>query len=96
MITDTKEKILRFIEANAPTTIKELEREFGISRVMIHKHIVSLLESGKIHKKGSAPKVMYFPTIQGVESQGISNVSAEMEEFFGTHFLSVSPNGQLE
>lgn len=61
MKTDTREKIYLYVNRNAPVTIKDIETHFGLSRVIIHKHLLKLAEDGKIYKKGSPPKVSYFP-----------------------------------
>lgn len=71
MKTDTRENIYLYIDANAPVTIKDIEGHFGLSRVIIHKHLLKLIEDRKIYKKGSPPKVSYFPKINVTENTSI-------------------------
>ena len=56
----TKEKIIDYLrKSHTPVSVKELVSFFGISNVMVHRHIKKLLQEKKIQKHGSTPKVFY-------------------------------------
>ena len=59
MITDTKIRILGYIRTNGQARVKDLVEHLGIGNVALHRQLKSLLESGKLTKAGSAPKVFY-------------------------------------
>lgn len=55
----TKLKILKFIEAKNKIRAEDIRNEFDISRVMVHKHLLSLQRDGLIFKTGKPPIVYY-------------------------------------
>lgn len=56
---DTKTKIFTFIKLKKKARADDLRHEFDISRVMIHKHLLSLQREGLIFKTGKPPIVYY-------------------------------------
>lgn len=56
---NTKLKILEFIEAKNKVRAEDIRREFDISRVMVHKHLLTLQKEGLIFKTGKSPIVYY-------------------------------------
>lgn len=56
---DTKLKIFGFIEARNKVRAEDIRQEFHISRVMVHKHLLSLQRDGLIFKTGKPPIVYY-------------------------------------
>lgn len=63
MKTNTRQKILEYIERNSPVSVNDIKEEFWISTQMIHRHINKLLIEDYIYKIGEPPKVFYFPNI---------------------------------
>lgn len=59
MHTDTQVKILAYIKEKNCVSPHQLALFFGISKVMVHRHLKKLLEEKQIEKKGLAPKVHY-------------------------------------
>ncbi len=57
----TRQKILDFILENSPVSVKKIIEETGVTRAMVHRHLLKLLQEGKVKKMGKAPKVFYFP-----------------------------------
>jgi len=57
---NTKAKILEFIKKRGKVRAEDLRREFSISRVMVHKHLINLQKEGSITKSGKPPIVFYI------------------------------------
>ncbi len=62
MKTDTRQKIFDFIEQNKPIKASDVQRHFGLSRGMVHRHLKKLIEEKLIEKRGTPPQVFYFTT----------------------------------
>ncbi|HEX6977352.1 MAG TPA: nucleotidyltransferase domain-containing protein [Patescibacteria group bacterium] len=60
MITDTKKNIIAFISTKGEARVHDLVKEFGISKVAVHKQLNNLIKEGKIKKMGMPPKVFYI------------------------------------
>ena len=56
---DTKIKIIQFIENREQVSVNQLADFFCISRQSIHRHLLSLVNSGEIKKQGTPPYVFY-------------------------------------
>lgn len=56
---DTKTKIFRFIKQKKKIRAEDIRHEFNISRVMTHKHLLSLQREGLVFKLGKSPIVFY-------------------------------------
>lgn len=58
---------------------------------MIHRHLKKLIESGRIEKNGTPPKVHYFP------SKKIQNtdIGTSLPELIEDTFLSFEPDGSM-
>ena len=56
---NTKLKILKFIEDKNRIRAEDIRHEFNISRVMTHKHLLSLQKEGLVSKLGKSPIVFY-------------------------------------
>lgn len=61
MITDTKNKIISYINHKGQVRVHDLVKTFGISNVAVHKHVASLLKQGIVRKVGKPPLVFYAP-----------------------------------
>ena len=59
MLQNTRQSILEYLQKNANVTPRQLFLEFGLSRVMLHRHLKALVESKQIIKQGIPPKVYY-------------------------------------
>ncbi len=60
MKTTTREKIYIYIASSpSPISVKQIRDKFALSNAMIHRHLKKLLESHKIKKNGTPPKVFY-------------------------------------
>lgn len=87
-------KILEFIKSRGKVRAEDLRREFNISRVTIHKILLSLQNKGFISKSGKSPIVFYFyklPTSNNI----IYNFSQLEIKFVNDNYLYVSPSGNM-
>lgn len=86
----TKEKIIDYLrKSHSPISIKELVSFFGISNVMIHRHIKNLLHEKKVQKHGSAPKVFYSAISKDSDEKSQSN-NILLEK----NWLTITPQGK--
>ena len=89
MITDTKIRILGYIQINGQARVKDLTEHLGIGNVALHRQLKSLLESGKLTKAGSAPKVFYTLASKSPDE------TVEANQLLDKYFAYVDPTGQL-
>lgn len=59
MKTDTRQRILSFIQGRKNVRPHDLVKEFRLSNVAIHKQLKKLFLEGKIKKMGAPPLVFY-------------------------------------
>lgn len=60
MITNTREEIFVYISKNNPIAIRDIQKKFGISKEMIHRHVKRLVNENRIYKIWTPPLVYYF------------------------------------
>lgn len=89
MITDTKIRILGYIKTNGQARVKDLAEHLEIGNVALHRQLKSLIESGKVAKSGTAPKVFY--TLATKPQEQIQ----EINELLDKYFAYVDPTGVL-
>lgn len=89
MITDTKIRILGYIKTNGQARVKDLAEHLGIGKVALHRQLKSLVESGKLAKSGSAPKVFYTQALSS------TNETKETNVLLDKYFAYVDPTGQF-
>ncbi len=56
---ETKDKIIELIKKGESLSVANLARYLGLSRQIIHRHLLDLIGSGLITKKGNPPTVYY-------------------------------------
>lgn len=59
MMTDTRNKIIKYISQKKQVRVIDLVRYFGFSAVAIHKQLRGLAKDGVVDKTGKPPKVFY-------------------------------------
>ncbi len=89
MITDTKVRILSYIRTNGQARVKDLAAHLGIGHVSLHRQLKSMINSGKLSKAGTAPKVFYTLAKKSTEEIGESN------QLLDKYFAYVEPTGQF-
>lgn len=95
MQTDTKKRIIEFIQQNTQVTAKELEDHLGISRQALFKHLPKMMEEKQLTKIGRPPKVFYslFKQFNPSVSGGVS-LDPEIEDLIEAEFNYVTPTGK--
>lgn len=82
-------QIEQIIQSKKQSTAKELKEILGISQVLVHRHLKTLLQNGKIQKVGKPPKVFYLPLLsQSIKLKSIS-------EIIEKHWLEIEANGRF-
>ena len=95
MITDTKERIIKFIKKKGRVTAKEMVEFLGISRQGLFLQITKLLHEKKITKIGKPPLVYYYlPAI--VEQSEEVAMKSKITDFIDERYLYVSPLGEKQ
>lgn len=89
MVTDTKVRILSYIKTNGQARVKDLSVHLEIGLVALHRQLKTLVESGKLTKAGTAPKVFY--TLASKSPDEVQEVNKLLDQYFAY----VEPTGQL-
>jgi len=97
-------KILEFIKTKQTTTAQEIQRHFGLSQVSIFKHLKTLVESNKVQKVGSVPKVYYIFNSNFVSEKENSLIQKTLNESLDEQqliilkqkFIQISPEGYIQ
>lgn len=94
MKTDTKKRIVDYIEQRGQVTVKEMEDFFGISRQGLFKHLPGLLAGGEIVKTGRPPKVFYMLADAPLRAAG-PLLDKKTTETIEEEYTYVTPSGQI-
>ncbi len=89
---NTKEKIYKFIKEHEEVRPVDLFYNFSISRGMIHRHLNTLVQEGRIEKFGKSPYVTY--SVKEQDKNIKVDFNKETKEFLDKHFYFVSPSGK--
>lgn len=98
MITDTRDRIIDYIEYHGQARAHDLQKELQISNVAVHKQLKKLLQDGVVVRKGKPPFVFYVlrsktdEIIQTIETEKLPSFRKQIIE---ANFLSITPNGKL-
>src|SRR3989339_665636 len=93
MITDTREKILKFVLDRGRVSANEIVEYLGISRQGLDLQLGKLMRVGKLAKTGRPPKVYYEIHLEKKVLEGEVIVQRE-KEFIEERYLFVSPLGE--
>ncbi|MEK7526190.1 MAG: hypothetical protein AAB546_01785 [Patescibacteria group bacterium] len=95
MITDTKLRLLEYIETHGRARPHELTSYLGIGSVAVHRQLKALIDVGKISKTGKPPTVFYVLTDKKVNSGLIFEDGKTQQEIEKT-YLYISPEGEMK
>lgn len=97
MITDTSDRILRYIRDNKQARPHDLKELLKISQVAVHKHLNKLLSQGKIRKVGRTPEVFYVPvtTAKVPVTFRPAFLSASVVKYINANYLYITPQGGM-
>lgn len=93
MVTNTKERILFYIERHGRVRPNELISYLGIGLTAIHRQLKSLIEAGKIVKTGKPPLVFYV--MSDVVKHSPLAVAREVLTEIDRTYLYISPAGEV-
>lgn len=94
MKTETKQQIIKFLKKQGPAGPTAIASALGISQQMVHRHLKSLLVSGKVRKQGTSPKVLYFAVDQQPQHP-FPELSSTEQSYINDHYLAVKPDGEV-
>lgn len=96
MITNTRERIIEYIQNHGQARAKDISAELGINRAATHRQLNKLLISNKILRVGKPPLVFYKLGEQNLPQKPYSlNVSPEALKIIQNNFLTITPDGRL-
>jgi|SRR3989344_607858 len=98
MITDTRDRIIKYVQYHGQARAHDLQRELQISNVAVHKQLKKLLSDGIIARKGKPPLVFYVLCVETNEAIQITEteqLSAHVKQIIEANFLSITPDGNL-
>ncbi|MGQ0827200.1 MAG: hypothetical protein ACT4ON_02270 [Bacteroidota bacterium] len=92
---NTKSSIKYLLKAHNAMRVNELAELTGVSKQMIHRALLSLVEEEEVIKTGKAPKTFYEIARQVSEpSVPYAAVEKSKEDFLDQHYLLVTETGQ--
>ena len=94
MKTDMNEQVLEIIKKNGPLGPSSMAEHLQISVQMVHRHLKSLITSGQIKKKGSAPKVLYF-AVEPTDLKEFPSLPADEQHYIGQNYYAIKPDGEV-
>jgi hypoxanthine-guanine phosphoribosyltransferase len=89
---NTNDKILAFIRMNKQARPNDLAKTFRVSRVVIHRHLKTLVETGKLKKIGKPPKVYYSLSSKKIAKPFF--VDKATVDLINDRYLYISPSGE--
>ena len=92
MVTNTREKILKYIEIKGQVPAKELVNYLGISKQALFRHLKRRILEMKLMKIGKPPTVYYF--LPKEKTQSISAKAFISNNFIEKNYLLISPIGE--
>ncbi len=94
MITDTSNKIIKYIKKNGQVTARELVDFLGISRQALFKQLAKLLKKDQIYKIGKPPKVFYLIKKSPDKKTDHFDVDDDVKKQIRDSFLTITPAGE--
>lgn len=98
MITDTRDRIINYIEYHGQARAHDLQKELQISNVAVHKQLKKLLQDGVIARRGKPPLVFYVlhvETNEATKTAETEQLPAHVKQIIEANFLSITPDGRL-
>ena len=93
MITDTKIRIIGYVRTNGQARVKDLVEHLRIGNVAVHRHLKSLVESGKLIKAGVVPKIFYRLATDSLTEK--KAMTGQVNALLDTYYAYVDPAGRF-
>lgn len=94
MKTQTSQKIIEYLVRQKQVSAKELVDYLEISRQALYKHLIKLIEEGKIDKRGKPPVVFYFIPPEKTYQKEITAYPALSSPLIEENYLLITPAGE--
>lgn len=91
---NTKDKIIEYIREKGQVTASQLADNFNISRQMVHRHLLDLVEKKHLIKAGRPPRVFYLFNENNKEILKNIELEKEIEEKINKNYLIITPDGK--
>lgn len=91
----TSDKIIDFIKKRGEARAIEIKREFGYSRVFVHRELAKLLKQGKVEKSGTPPRVFYSISENIDNSIDTLVLDTDTQKFIESNYLYITPIGDI-
>ena len=98
MPTNTNDKIIAYVKMNKQARAHDLARAFHVSRVVIHRHLKTLVERGELKKVGKSPLVFYvlIPKTSTATIIGRASIIAvDTVAYINANYLYITPQGEM-
>lgn len=96
MITDTAERIVRYITEHKEVTPHQLQEYLGIGAPALFRQLKKLQSQSKITKTGTPPKVFYSLVEAGLTDTTDTILPQKLATLLEQRWLSISSLGQIE
>ncbi len=91
-----KNQILEYIQARGQTRVDDLWREFKISKVLIHRHLKTLLFEGRVARVGKPPLVFYIYMNGALaDAPRELEIPKKIKDVIESDYLYVTPLGEI-
>lgn len=91
----TSDKILDFIRQRGEARAIEIKREFGYSRVFVHRELAKLLKQGRVSKSGTPPRVFYTISENANNPIDSTALDRDTQKFIESNYLYITPTGDI-
>lgn len=91
----TSDKILDFIKQRGEARAIEIKREFGYSRVFVHRELAKLLKQGRVSKSGTPPRVFYTISENANDPIDSTELDRDTQKFIESNYLYITPTGDI-
>ena len=94
MITNTRWKILEYIEIHHQVRVYDLARMLDITRASVHRQLKKLIDEGELEKIGKPPKVYYVLASKKIIKPALAD--SALLRTINTRYLYISPTGEAK
>ena len=94
MLTPRQQQILAFVKQKTEATAKDIIDFLGITEPAVFRHLKILVESGKLAKTGTTPRVFYFINPQKI-TPTLPSLPAGQQTIIENNFFLITPQGNM-
>lgn len=93
MITNTRDRILKYIAEHKQARVHDLVKFLKIGNVATHRQLKKLVSSEKLKKIGKPPLVIYI--LNEEKPAQVADLSPDIRKFINTNYLYISAQGDV-